>query len=168
VTDAELEQYEEIGSLTAEVRRPRLLASGNVLEFFVSADSPDCDLSLMLGHSKFHDATVHISVRLIKHPNGKDAKLPAVQGGSVTKPFASIARMLYQRGFFNAPQVRKAIGGQFGPSVNAWSEALAKQLGYVSMGCVPPDVLLDWASKNEIEFLLPHEYHQARKDRDAD
>lgn len=69
-----LEGYPQILECRALVRRPRLLLSGNVLEFFLHADSVYADAALVLGQKKFHDSEVILKVYLTKHPDGRDAR----------------------------------------------------------------------------------------------
>lgn len=158
----DLECYEQVGALRAFVRKPRLLESGNVVQFFVPQDSPDADAALALGMGKYSDAEVLITVHLLKHPDGADARKPPQAADE--KPYARCAHRLYQRGFFNAAQVRTALDGKPGDKSNQSTVAsyLAEKLGYESMGCVPPAVLLEWATDNEVDWLLPAEYKEGR------
>lgn len=157
--DAELACYEKIGTLRAYIRRPKLLLAGNVVEFFVPVDSPDSDLALMLGRSGYNDSQVCVTLHLIKDPDGKDLRQKKVAEPE-GKPHADIAMLLYRKGYFNAQHVQRAIGapaaGVTGQS--AWGLALAKSLGFDSMGFVPPEVMYEWAEKHDIEDLLPAEY----------
>lgn len=57
----------------AFVRRPRLLQSGNMIQFFVEFDSPFHDAALVLAQRKFLDAEVGVKVYLLKHPDGRSA-----------------------------------------------------------------------------------------------
>jgi len=69
-----LDAYPLILECRASVRRPRLLLSGNVLEFYLPSDSKFADAALVLAQKKFHDAEVAITVHLMKHPDGRDAR----------------------------------------------------------------------------------------------
>lgn len=151
--------YECLGSIKAYVRKPRLLESGNVIQFFVPAESPDSDLSLMLGRSNYSDCQVAVTLHLIQDSDGKDKRRR--RGTAPPKKYGAVAQMLYKHGFFNAPQVQTAIGtpdkGETGQS--AWGVALAKQLGGDDgMGSVDPAVVLDWAERHGVDGILPKDY----------
>lgn len=161
--DAELACYERIGSLRAYIRRPKLLLAGNVMEFFVPVDSPDSDLALMLGRSGYNDSQVCVTLHLIKDADGKDLRQKEKADPDV-KPYNDIAMLLYRKGYFNAPHVQRAIGEPAGgvTGQSKWGIALARKLGFDSMGMVPPDVMFEWAEKHDIEDLLPDEYKPGR------
>lgn len=72
----ELEAYPVLMEFRASVRRPRLLMSGNVVELFLDKLGPYADAALVLGQGKYHDAEVAVTLRLMKHPDGRDAAEP--------------------------------------------------------------------------------------------
>lgn len=161
--DDEANLYPVIGGFRGMVRKPRLLQSGNVAEFFVGNDG-EADAVLALGMSKYQDAEVYVRVYLIKHPDGQEARLLRAPDDE-KKPHADLASMLYSRGFFKGLQIQAAIKGtkdapkpEPGASQSQWGKALASELGYPSMGYVPPDSLLDWAEVRELAWLLPRAY----------
>lgn len=72
-----LARYPVLLEFRASVRRPRLLMSGNVIELFLDKQGPYADAALALGQAKYHDAEVAVTLRLMKHPDGRDAAVEA-------------------------------------------------------------------------------------------
>lgn len=152
-------RYERIGGFVCYVRKPRLLMSGNVAEFFVDGKSPDADAVLALGASKYQDCECYVTVHLVKDANGaslaKAAPEPAEDTG---KPYGKAASELYRHGFFYAPEVKAAIGVETYNDQRHTARALAAILGFESMGMVPPHVLRDWCELEGCAAALPPLY----------
>lgn len=168
--DEILSNFEMIGRLKAFIRKPRLLESGNEIRFFVPGDSPYADLALMLGRNTLHDCEVMITLHVTKGKDGEDLSKKGTKkktDGTPDKLYAAAAHMLYNKGFFNAPQVRAEIKGtkdvpkpDAGAAQSPFAAALAQELGYDSMGHVPPAVLMEWAVERSVEWLLPEDYRK--------
>jgi hypothetical protein len=160
--EAELAAYENLGSLRAYIRKPKLLVSGNVIEFFVPSESPDSDLALMLGSNRYHDCEVLVTLHMLKDADGASLRK---KGPTPEKPYSDQAQILYQHGFFNAPAVQRAIGKADGSKGSTgqspWGLSLARQLGGEGMGAISPPVVLDWAQRHGLDGMLPREYARA-------
>lgn len=157
MTEGELdERYHRIGGFVGFIRKPRLLQSGNIAEFFVGSDSPDADAVLALGASRYQDCEVYVTVHLVKDAVGTPQKKAGGPTASEAKPYGQHAAELYRMGFFNHPVVRAAAG--CGGPPHDVAHAIAAVLGYDSMGMVPLRVLREWCERYGCVLALPASY----------
>ena len=143
------EHYERIGAIKGFVRKPRLLESGSVVQFFVPSDSEDVDAVLALALKKYQDAEVMVTVHLLKNQDG--ASMAKKDPGPT---YGEFARKVYRRGYFNSHRVRQAIRKScVGALVrfegmpndqHDWATIFAREHGQERFGEIPPAVFIDW------------------------
>lgn len=167
-----LEDYPVVGGFRCRMRGLRQMISGNVVELFVPIDLADCDAVLALGKREYKDALFYVTVHHLQDAAGADLarRVPETRTeatptpGPVAepgKPYGQIATLLYRRGFFDAPQVRKAIGGPVeAETQGGYAKRLAEILGFASMGFAPPDELVRWTEGHGLTWMLPAEYRE--------
>jgi hypothetical protein len=70
-----------------------------------------------------------------------------------THPYGQFARDLMARGFFNSPRVQQALNSPGDPT--ATKAALKADLGYDSLGEIPPWAIKRWAAEHAVVFTFP-------------
>lgn len=76
----------------------------------------------------------------------------------VSHPFGSPARQLFASGFFRSQALLECLGLTPPQSQEAVAKHLAGELGFDSIGDVPPTALSSFLREKDLEWLVPSSY----------